>query len=597
MRARIPKDDNEAFADAEHVRERPGIQVLQKKIRVLAVAGAPSREFQIIRTFLDREVLENRATVTLLVQNEAGTTGQLTPNPTEKIIGRFPTKLDLSGKIIDPKEKDYNLNEYDLIIAFDPDWTEVSQQQAEDLQLWVERQGGGLIFIADRINTYQLARVETDNKDSRLRPILEVLPVIPDDPIAIHAKLPPPRTLRRLYLHPLPESDLLKIEDTAGDEKKGDMPPTDDPIAGWEKFFTDRPKYIESKDDKVELFPKRGFYSCYPVKSVKAGAHVLADFVDEDFNHTKTTRPWMVLSNPLAGFRTCFMASGEIYRMYSYDTFNNTGKGYYERFWAKLMKYMTAKRNVKAARGRVLVSKEVISGQTVRVQAQVLNTNSKPYPEGAITPKFNILQVAPNGDTKLFGPFEMASTGVEGYFKGQVTADSKQFPPGDFEYRVIIDVPDSSGETLQGKFQVVRSDLEMDDTKPNFAASLAMASDFNETVQSRLSSKTKADLAARLPREDTTQKLAFKLSDKELLRLIPECCPERAPDRQDIRGPVHDLWDKNIEFPEKKEDGNFWERNVPSSWASRSIPVSWVMLTVIALLCVEWLTRKLLRLA
>jgi hypothetical protein len=191
----------------------------------------------------------------------------------------------------------------------------------------------------------------------------------------------------------------------------------------------------------------------------------------------------------------------------------------------------------------------------------------------------------------------MVSTGVEGYFKGQTTADTKQFPPGDYEYRVIIDVPDSAGETLQGKFQVVRSDLEMDDTKPNFAASLAMASDFDETVQSRLSSKTKADLAARLPREGTTQKLAFKLSDKELLRLIPECCPERAPDRQDIRGPVHDLWDKNIEFPEKKEDGNFWERNVPTSWASRSIPVSWVMLTVIALLCVEWLTRKLLRLA
>ena len=45
------------------------------------------------------------------------------------------------------KEKPYNLNEYDLIVAFDPDWTEINQQQAEDLQLWVERQGGGLIYV------------------------------------------------------------------------------------------------------------------------------------------------------------------------------------------------------------------------------------------------------------------------------------------------------------------------------------------------------------------------------------------------------------------------------------------------------------------
>src|SRR5207249_7254233 len=75
VRARIPKHADEVFPDAEHVRERTGIQVIQKKLRILLVAGAPGREFQFIRTFLVREVQDNRATVTLLVQNEAGTTG------------------------------------------------------------------------------------------------------------------------------------------------------------------------------------------------------------------------------------------------------------------------------------------------------------------------------------------------------------------------------------------------------------------------------------------------------------------------------------------------------------------------------------------
>ena len=32
VRARIPKHENEAFTEAEHVRERDGIQVLQKKL-------------------------------------------------------------------------------------------------------------------------------------------------------------------------------------------------------------------------------------------------------------------------------------------------------------------------------------------------------------------------------------------------------------------------------------------------------------------------------------------------------------------------------------------------------------------------------------
>ena len=54
-------------------------------------------------------------------------------------------------------------------------------------------------------------------------------------------------------------------------------------------------------------------------------------------------RPWLILNSPSAAWRTCFVGSGEIYRMYAYD------KEYYERYWAKLMKYMAAKRNVKAS--------------------------------------------------------------------------------------------------------------------------------------------------------------------------------------------------------------------------------------------------------
>ncbi len=634
VRARIPRDENEPFPDEFHIRDRSGIQVIQKKIRVLLVAGAPSREFQFLRTFLNREVAENRAELTILIQNEAGTSGNLTPNPNEQVIARFPTGIDLSGKApIDPKEKQYNLNQYDTIIAFDPDWTEVSPQQAEDLKLWVEQQGGGLILVADRINTFQLARVEPN---SRLSPILEILPVIPEDVIAVRIKSIP-KTPRRLYLNPLPASDLLKIDDqpvAPGEDGKGPAAPND-PIAGWERFFTDREKYAESKDFKVELFPRRGFFSSYPIKDVKPGAHVLAEFADLDDQNQTVRRPYFVVSNPSAGFRTAYLGSGEMYRMYAYE------KEYYERFWAKTIKYLAAKRNVKASRGRVLTNKEVIAGQPLRVTAQLLNTSSKPYAEGAIDPKFRILRIDSNGEQALQGPFPLTPTGVDGYFRGQINVDPKLYPPGDAEYFAIVDVPDSMSETVRSNFRVLKSDLEMDITRPDTQAMLAMASPFDDAFQTRVNDTVKQALMSGLPQDGGVPKLAFKLSEKSLLKIIPECFKTETQ-RFDIRGPIEDLWDErvavwNIDSPTQQAwlarqgfrdrvDRNeraatplsdFFTRGprvfrssandtppldeygqpIAARARNAQIAVSWVLLLVVLLLSWEWLTRKLLRLA
>jgi hypothetical protein len=265
------------------------------------------------------------------------------------------------------------------------------------------------------------------------------------------------------------------------------------------------------------------------------------------------------------------------------------------------MKYMAAKRNVKASRGRVLVSKEVISGTPIRVQTQILNNNSKPYPiegPGKIEPKFTVRQIAPSGEKRDFGPFEFRPSEFEGYYKGQVYADPKQFPAGDFEYLVLVEVPESASEFLQGKFQIVKSDPEMDNTKPDFAAMQAMASDFDEAFQTRLKSEAaKVTLAKALPKENGMPKLAFKLSaDRELVKLIPECFTAKSS-HADNKGPVYDLWDKGIDLPNKNPEGSLLERVIPESLSGKKILVSWVMLVVVLLLCWEWITRKLLRLA
>ena len=104
--------------------------------------------------------------------------------------------------------------------------------------------GGGFIYVAGPLHTYQLARAD---EYGRLKPLLDMLPVVPDDIILIKTR-PVPRTPRRLLLKPNPEFDVLKLDDTQ----------SDDPVAGWEQFFTGRDKYAPDEDPRKNLSPSAG---------------------------------------------------------------------------------------------------------------------------------------------------------------------------------------------------------------------------------------------------------------------------------------------------------------------------------------------------
>lgn len=578
-RARIAKNKGEAFAAAEHVRDRPGIQVIKKPLRVLLIASGPSREYLAVKNLLVREVQENRAELCILLQNEAGKEGLAVQDvPPERLLARFPTRLDTTATNADPKERFYNLNEYDLIIAFDPDWSELSQKQAEELQRWVQEQGGGLIYIADQVNSSQLARV--DPMGGPLLPILDILPVVPEDIIALKVR-GTPRTPRRLLLHPIEGSDLLKLEDSK-----------DDPVAGWEKFFTDRDKYVPSKDIRDERFPHRGFFSSYPLKpeyGVKPGSKVLAELADVTEAGEAVNRPWLVTNNPAAAWRTCFIGSGSMYRINAYDP--TLGKQFFQRFWAQLMKYMSAKRNVKNSRGRVLLSKEYSAGSPVRVQARILDPGAQKYPIGSIDPKFRIIRLSPDGQPeKQLGPFQLTpkqgASGFDGYYQGQLTPDPKEMPAGDRRYRVVIDVPDSAGDTLEGEFMLRRSDPELDDTRPDLVHLLEMAGDFS-ALKLQMKDDVKQRLQEKLPKLGSTSKLSFKLNDPDLIALIPNCIDKETKNQQN-RGKSEDLWDKGFTIPESAATS--WMAPGPQS-------ISYALLILVGLLCVEWMTRKLLRLA
>ena len=568
--ARTPRDKREVFAEKEHVSPPRIVQVIDKPLRVLMWASGPTREYQTLRTLLVRETQENRAELSIYLQNEGGQAGTIVQDvPPDRLLTKFPTTLNTSDKAGDgPDGKFYNLNAYDLIIAFDPDWTELSEVQVKNVQTWVDNLGGGLIYVAGGIHTFQLARAD----DARLKPLIDILPVLPADLILLKTR-PIPRTPRRLALKPAADFDVLKLID----EK------TDDPAAGWETYFTGNEKYVPDPDIRKNQNPKRGFFSFYPVDSVKPGATVLAEFLDVNDRGETEPKPYLVVTQPARG-RTAFLGSGEIYRM------REIGTSYYDRFWIKLSRYVAANRDVRAARGRVLMNKEFVSGSPVRVQARVLAPNGEPYPVNELNLKYRVVQFAGDGTKgKEFGPFPLAAkkggAAFDGYYAGQVLADPKLFPVGDFKYRVIVDVPDSAGETIEGEFRLTRSDPELDNPRPDFTALEEMAGTLAE-VSGRTKNRAAVDKLRGSVADETKVKLAFKLADSERVGLIPEFA-DATKNTFVNRGATTDLWDKGPTV-----------KGPPATWVSdKTQPIATWLLIAVGLLSIEWVGRKLLRLA
>src|SRR5262249_52785409 len=144
------------FKDPEHVNDPPTkVQVIKRKLRILLVASGPTRDFQFLRNMLYREAHNNRVELSILLQNGNPEVEQ-DPGDKGKVwnLTEFPDKISEE----DLQNPHSRLIEYDTVIAMDPDWTKLDKKQSQNLNTWVKEKGGGLIFVAGPIHTYQLAR-------------------------------------------------------------------------------------------------------------------------------------------------------------------------------------------------------------------------------------------------------------------------------------------------------------------------------------------------------------------------------------------------------------------------------------------------------
>jgi len=578
VRAVTPRVEGERFTDKEHVSEWVTVKVQKKAARVLIVCSAPTRDVQ----FLLTQMLRDKADVSLYVQNAGGTKGEINLlEEKERQLTHFPDRLNVDENAAeDVTTKWYNLARYDVVIAFDFDWEELTLQQTEMVKAWVDLQAGGLLFVAGQIYTKHLARPDAGDK---YRPIIDILPVLPGDPDLSAAKRTSDKPWRIEFENLSGELDFMKLDDA--------FPRVE---MGWEMFFTGR----EERDEKARML--RGFYNYFPLRDIKPVATPIARFPDPNVIKMPDGKnpPWLAVMQYGQG-RTGWIGSPEIWRLRQYK------EEYFERFWTKFTRYLAAgSRRKQTRRGRILMSSVVGTGGYVRVTAQVLDPSLKPAEEKT-EPKIVFrpveLEKYPPEIDKLTGDATIAEakakfhakftyeyrmspkkgTPWEGYFQRAQLASAEKFPPG--SWRVDVEIP-SSTDTLKAKFMVRQSNPELDVTRPDVKAMYQLASAAtlvkvaDKTLEGSIQNKAMTGAEGK--------RLSFKFGDEESLKLIPQCIDPLTKTSRN-RGAVEDYWDKGVTLP-----------SFMTSWMTdKPQKLAYGLVLVIGLLSIEWLTRKLLKLA
>ncbi len=570
LQLRIPKDPAEILAVKEHISEKADLRVIKRPLRILLFASGPTHDFQFLNNLLIREVDKGRAELTVYLQPPPGRpqrTGIVLGVTPERLLKSFPDRLDSSGD--DPKERLYDLSEYDVIVAFDPDWTQLSEQTLRYIERWVDK-GGGLIAVGGPINTLQLARPRLAADREMLKPILDLYPVVLED-IRLEE-------LNRKTTDPWPlifevateEMEFLKLAEDSSDKEPRKF------LSDWDDFF------YGPGGKKGQAI--RGFYNFYPVAAVKPGSQVVARFGDPLAKMKDgTQQPFLVLSDPASGRRVVWIGWGETRRLRQYK------EQYHERFWTKLLRYAGAGNQGKIVKrivpdfGRVFVT-----NQFIEMKAKIDNKGGEPLPK---TSKPEVKLTLPAGVNPEEIPTKLYMTAVpnsDGYFSVRFQTKS----PGD--YILDLKVPET-GDTYQHKFKVNQANPELDNTRPDFETMYKLASPATEVLNRLSDEADKNELKKRLVRpkielareannpkevKEEVPRLYFTLDNADV---IPRCMKSVVNSNRN-RGLVEDLWD----------DG--WvlvDREPPEE----PFKMPYVLTAVVGLLSVEWLTRKLLRLA
>lgn len=448
----------------------PPVEITERKTKILMIAGGPMRDYQFTRNLLFRD-----PGIELDVWLQTGRAG--ISQEGAKLLFEFPAT-------------DTELFQYDVVVAFDPDWKQIPAAGRASLSQWVFKHAGGLVLIAGDVNTSTLASGNEEFQGIRaLYPVALATDLFDFELRTDEFQQPWPIDFTR----PGTEAEFLQIDETAAAS-----------ALVWKQFA--------------------GVYRCYPTNKPKDGATVYAYFSDRRAVN-ESGKPVLLAGQFFGAGRVLYLGSPELWRLRAVD------EKYFERYWIKSIREVGQGRLLRGTnRGVLLLERQTYElGATVQIRANLLDQQFKEL--AAATAALEV--VDPNGK-RLVPPMQLtANKARAGQFQGTLMATL----PG--RYRLELPIPESTEQVVQ-YLQVEVPNLEF--------------------------AKPEQD-AAQLQRLATTEfggkYLPLELAEKQLAGLLP--------DRSTTK----------IQFDVPRA---LWDRE-------------WVLYLLIGLLSVEWLIRKLLKLA
>lgn len=448
----------------------PPVEITERKTKILLIAGGPMRDYQFTRNLLFRD-----PGIELDVWLQTGRSG--ISQEASKLLFEFPAT-------------EAELFQYDVVVAFDPDWKLVPAAGREALSKWVFQHAGGLVLIAGDVYTSVLASANEEFQGIRaLYPVVLATDLFDFELRTDEFQQPWPIEFTRAGV----EAEFLQIDETAAASAQV-----------WKQFA--------------------GVYRTYPTTKAKDGATVYAYFSDRRAA-TESGKPVLLAGQFFGAGRVLYLGSAELWRLRAVD------EKYFERYWIKSIREVGQGRLLRGTnRGVLLLERQTYElGATVQIRANLLDQQFKELS----APNATLEVVDPRGK-RLIPPLQLQADKTRaGQFQGTLTASL----PG--RYRLELPIPESTEQVVQ-YLQVEVPNLEF--VKPE-------------------------QDAPQLQRLATTEfggkYVPLELAQKEL--------PALFPDRSTTK----------VQFDVPKA---LWDRQ-------------WVLYLLIGLLSVEWLTRKLLKLA
>ena len=321
-----PKQDQNENDNARDAR----YEVVARKLRVLTIAGGPTREYRFVRNLFYRD-----PSIRLDTWLQTGKPGM--SQDADQLLKEFPSTAA-------------ELFEYDAIAMFDPDWTALSVESLELLDRWVASQAGGLVVVGGPVYHPRWLRLRTD---PRVNMIAGFFPVT--------------FSSRGLIM---------------GSGREGGQ-------TAWPPEFTPearRADFLWVTDDPTTSFEAwesfGGVYDYVGAKSAKPVAKVYARFSDPT-TQIGDSLPVYLASQFYGAGRVYFQGSGEMWRM------RRESVSYFDNYYTKLVRWVCEGRLLRDSnRGVLLVdNSRAMVGDTITVRAVLTDEQFEPLTDPEVRAK------------------------------------------------------------------------------------------------------------------------------------------------------------------------------------------------------------------